>query len=117
MRKGGKARRVEGGLQKERGYLIVSDGQKGRRGGKFQSRVDSMVGGGKTVNWSVCKQRAADVAVTKQAVTFCLYCAVYLILDSSSFSCSSWCKGLPSKSIQLQQQQKCLKTPEKQFLY
>ena len=36
----------EGCLQNSRGYLIVSDGQKKGERGKFQSRVDDMVGEG-----------------------------------------------------------------------
>ena len=42
------------------------------------------------MDWSVCKRRAADAVATEQAVTFCLYCAVYVSMDSFIHS-SSWC--------------------------
>ena len=103
---GGRQRRM-GGLQKGRGYLFVMDKMAGERG-KFQSRVDGMVGGGgggQCTCDNVGRQRTGQSASGGQQmrrqpskqVTMCLYRAVYVIMDSYSLSCPSWCTGLPSE--------------------
>ena len=83
----------------------------GKRG-QFDSRVDGMVGGGggrsarvitREENRLVSLQAESSRCGGNRAssdllfVFFCLYCAVYVIMDSYSFSYSSWCTGLPSE--------------------
>ena len=116
---GGGGQGKEGGVgSSEREGVFVMDKMAGERE-RFQRRVDGMVGvglgggGGEVrsacvitreengrVSLQVASSRCGSNAASSDLVfVFCLYCAVYVIMDSYSFSYSSWCTGYQVKSL------------------
>ena len=111
VERGGGEAKVDGGSAEREG-VFVCDGQNGGRawGIPEQSGWHGVcVGGGGVGVECTCdnvgRQRTGQSASGGQQmrrqpskqVTLCLYRAVYVIMDSYSFSCSSWCTGLPSE--------------------